>query len=157
MPPLEANRALRRFFTAVVVLRCWKAIASTLCACVRSCTTNALVLARCVFRARPQTSADDFASRRISMNKAQIKPAHTPNRRCPYFSVLLLPHPCCRSFYSFDVASVHVVVLNPYTATGEGSLQHTWLVEVRQGYGSFLSNLPHRSAFVEGVVAVTPN
>lgn len=36
-----------------------------------------------------------------------------------------------RSFYSFDVASVHVVVLNPYTATGEGSVQHSWLVEVR--------------------------
>eukprot|EP00752_Nemacystus_decipiens_P008937 g7979.t1 len=33
------------------------------------------------------------------------------------------------SFYSFDVASVHVVVLNPYTATGEGSLQHSWLIE----------------------------
>lgn len=35
-----------------------------------------------------------------------------------------------RSFYSFDVASVHVVVLNPYTATGEGSLQQSWLIEV---------------------------
>ncbi|CAM9841713.1 unnamed protein product [Scytosiphon promiscuus] len=33
------------------------------------------------------------------------------------------------SFYSFDVASVHVVVLNPYTATGVGSVQHSWLVE----------------------------
>ncbi|CBJ32080.1 acid phosphatase/ protein serine/threonine phosphatase [Ectocarpus siliculosus] len=37
------------------------------------------------------------------------------------------------SFYSFDVASVHVVVLNPYTATGEGSVQHSWLVEDLDG------------------------
>lgn len=38
---------------------------------------------------------------------------------------------CDCSFYSFDVASVHVVVLNPYTATGEGSNQHHWLLQVR--------------------------
>lgn len=34
------------------------------------------------------------------------------------------------SFYSFDVGPVHVVVLNPYTATGENSEQHEWLQKV---------------------------
>lgn len=42
------------------------------------------------------------------------------------------PHPpyAADSFYSFNVASVHVVVLNPYTASGEGSKQHLWLIQV---------------------------
>ncbi|CAN0095813.1 unnamed protein product, partial [Hapterophycus canaliculatus] len=31
------------------------------------------------------------------------------------------------SFYSFDVGPVHVVVLNPYTATAENSAQYEWL------------------------------
>ncbi|CAM9158106.1 unnamed protein product [Pylaiella littoralis] len=31
------------------------------------------------------------------------------------------------SFYSFDVGPVHVVVLNPYTASGENSEQFNWL------------------------------
>ncbi|CBN76693.1 conserved unknown protein [Ectocarpus siliculosus] len=31
------------------------------------------------------------------------------------------------SFYSFDVGPVHVVALNPYTATGENSVQYSWL------------------------------
>ncbi|CAM9492658.1 unnamed protein product [Scytosiphon promiscuus] len=31
------------------------------------------------------------------------------------------------SFYSFDVGPAHVLVLNPYTATGENSIQYAWL------------------------------
>ncbi|CAM9192450.1 unnamed protein product [Choristocarpus tenellus] len=33
------------------------------------------------------------------------------------------------SFYSFDVASVHVVMINPYTASGKDSTQYNWLVK----------------------------
>ncbi|CAM9294202.1 unnamed protein product [Phaeothamnion confervicola] len=33
------------------------------------------------------------------------------------------------SFFSFDVATLHVVVLNPYTDTAAGSPQHDWLLE----------------------------
>ncbi|CAN0341275.1 unnamed protein product, partial [Discosporangium mesarthrocarpum] len=33
------------------------------------------------------------------------------------------------SFYSFDVGPVHVVVINPYTASGKDSIQYKWLAE----------------------------
>lgn len=55
-----------------------------------------------------------------------------------------------RSFYSFDVASVHVVVLNPYTATGEGSVQHSWLLEVRvRASPSTRSDEPYTPGYLE--------
>lgn len=81
------------------------------------CTFIHAVLVLAVFPVRSQIPIDDQTLRSIDAAAR------------PFFA----PCPSCGSFYSFDVASVHIVVLNPYTATGAGSLQHTWLVEVRQG------------------------
>lgn len=48
-------------------------------------------------------------------------------RRCSRLRRCSVP---LSSFYSFDVGPVHVVVLNPYTATGENSEQRAWLQKV---------------------------
>ena len=48
------------------------------------------------------------------------------------------------SFYSFDVGPVHVVGLNPYTATGEASEQHAWLQKVQAEVVSFSKGEPER-------------
>lgn len=62
---------------------------------------------------------------------------------------------CClplSSFYSFDVGPVHVVVLNPYTASGENSEQLGWLQKVQRNTET---PVPHTRMWARHASALT--
>ena len=70
-----------------------------------------------------------------------VLPLLCPPQRHPFaFSAPLPPLPplptllCAlfASFYSFEVGPVHVIVLNPYTSSGDRSVQYYWLKKVRR-------------------------